>query len=232
MGCGVSVDLRQLDSVELVALCARNLQDSHLWSEFVRRFTPRIRQFISGSVRYSERCGDSVYGPSRLIDEAQMKDLFQSTIVRLVENDCDALKRFSGSSESDLLAYFAVITRSVVRDYLRRQRATKRPVALPADRYSGICPSEQPSSNSLDRDVLGREVVRLSERTIRSLSGESSARDLLIFQLYYYDDLSTGQIAQCKGIGLTKPGVEKVLNRLKERVRMLLSSDRSEAMMR
>jgi DNA-directed RNA polymerase specialized sigma24 family protein len=83
-----------------------------------------------------------------------------------------------------------------------------------------------------ERILLAREVVQLSERMIRSLSGESSGRDWLVFKLHYYDDMPASQIAQCKGIDLSKAGVEKVLNRLKERVRTLVAVDRSEAMIR
>lgn len=230
----MSSNVRELDSLSLVSLCADDTQNAALWSEFVRRFAPKIKQFINGTLRQS--IGSLSEAPF-LMGGVQENDLFQNTILRLVENDCAALKRFSGTSESDLLAYLAVISRSAVRDSLRRQRALKRPLSVVPTRQSETSgtpslPDSAAETPHAERILLAREVVQLSERMIRSLSGESSGRDWLVFKLHYYDDMPASQIAQCKGIDLSKAGVEKVLNRLKERVRTLVAVDRSEAMIR
>jgi predicted DNA-binding protein YlxM (UPF0122 family) len=52
---------------------------------------------------------------------------------------------------------------------------------------------------------------------------------MLIFQLYFDKDLSVEQISHCQGVNLSKAGVEKVINRLKERIRNVVSPDASEA---
>jgi hypothetical protein len=67
-------------------------------------------------------------------------------------------------------------------------------------------------------------VVELSTRMLRFLPGPYSTRDRLIFQLYFLHNLSADRITQCKGINLSKAGVEKVLNRLKERIRAATST--------
>jgi RNA polymerase sigma factor (sigma-70 family) len=233
----VSGSLQELDSLKLVSRCAQDTQNTLLWTEFVRRFTPKIKQFISGTLRQSLGVGKWLREASVLRGGASENDLFQNTIIRLVENDCAALKRFSGTSENEFLAYLAVISRSVVRDFLRRQVALKRPLSMAQGprRESAETPSPpglRADALQVERGILAREVAQLSERTIRSLSGESSERDWLIFQLYYYDDLTICQIAQCKGIGLTKAGVERVIARYKERVRTIVSVDDSEAAVR
>jgi RNA polymerase sigma factor (sigma-70 family) len=223
-----------LDSLELVSICAHDTQNTAAWTEFVRRFTPKIKMFIVGAWRQSAgNAGPSPEFPAAA-DATQENDLFQNIIIRLVENDCAALKRFTGTSETDFLAYLAVVARSAVRDFLRRRSAGKRPLSLvrKTQPRPAQCPSPD-SDTQVERKILAREVLRLSERALRSISSvDSYARDWLIFQLYYYDDLSTFQIAQCKGVDLSKAGVEKVLNRMKERVRSSLSVDRSEAMIR
>lgn len=230
----MSRNVRELDWLSLVSLCADDTQDAALWSEFVRRFTPKIKQFISGTLRQSTANPSEAFS---LMGGVQENDLFQNTILRLVENNCAALKRFSGTLESDFLAYLAVISRSAVRDSLRRQRALKRPLSVVPvwqTETSGT-PSLADSAAEIphaERTLLAREVVQLSERMIRSLSGKSSDRDWLVFKLHYYDDMPASQIAQCKGIALSKAGVEKVLNRLTERVRTLVAVDRPEAMIR
>ncbi len=224
----MSADLCELDSLRLIALCASDTQSAAHWSEFVRRFGPKLRLFIRGTLWQS--AGGAGAQASLFVGGVQENDLFQNTIIRLVENDCAALKRFSGKSEADFLAYLAVISRSVVRDYMRRHCAKKRPLALIPSPHGDVHEKTTPAGlQQVEKSVLAREIVGLSRRTIHSLSGESSERDWLIFQLYYYDGLSTHQIAQCKTIDLSKAGVEKVLHRLKERVRSLVSVDRSEA---
>ncbi len=224
----MSADFRELDSLRLVALCASDTQSAAHWSEFVRRFGPKLRLFIRGTLWQS--AGSAGAQASLFAAGVQENDLFQNTVIRLVENNCAALKRFSGNSEADFLAYLAVISRSVVRDYMRRHLAQKRPLAAVSSRRGDADGKSAPAGlQQVEKSVLARELVGLSRRTIHSLSGESSGRDWLIFQLYYYDGLSTQQIAQCKTIDLSKAGVEKVLHRLKERVRSLVSMDRSEA---
>jgi len=155
----------------------------------------------------------------------ELSDLIQNTILHLIQNQCAALKRFSGTTESELLVYLAVIARSVVRDSIRHQSAKKRFHWFAPNSYTHSQRDEshdfirEPAiEDPIDRKVLAGEVERLSLRAIRDYSGEPD-RDELIFQLYFVDGLSTAQIASCKGIGLSKTGVEKMLNRLKDKVR-------------
>ena len=231
--CGVSfeseAEISRLDSVRLVSLCADNLENHELWTEFLRRFTGRIKLFIRGSLRRSAGEGGNAQD-SASFSCATENDLFQNVIVRLVDNGCGALKRFSGTSEAELQAYFAVVARSVVRDFLRRQRALKRPRWFDTsvteehqweqalDRAGGC------RQNPVERGILIRELEQLSLQMIDSHSGEFSDRDRLIFKLYFYEGLSIGQIASCEGIELSKTGVEKALNRLKDRVRCAAGS--------
>jgi RNA polymerase sigma factor (sigma-70 family) len=219
--------------LELIASCAQNRDDSVLWSEFLRRYGLKIKQFIRGTLRTSAEGNAQM----SLDAESEEKDLFQSTILRLVEHDCAAMKRFSGSSEQEWLAYLAVITRSVVRDALRHRHRRKRMgEKRTADFFirdavrSELRPDGQ-ERVPVERGVLAAEIRTLCEQQIQSEGKESGARDLLIFRLYFDHDLTLGQIATCRGVNLSKTGVEKVINRLKERVRNALSPDASEAMM-
>ena len=224
-----------IETVELVSLCAQDTGNSALWSELLRRITPKIKAFIRGTLRQNR--GGS-FGPSDaplLSGGFQESDLFQNTIVRLVQNGCSVMRRFSGITEEEFMAYLAVITRSVVSDFLRRQRALKRPISHTQTSLASLTESRTEVSDSfakhasMERELLAREVANLSMRMIRDSSGESSARDQLIFQLYFTYGLSTTQIAQCKGVELSKPGVEKVLNRLKDRLRNVAGTGPSEA---
>jgi RNA polymerase sigma factor (sigma-70 family) len=228
-------DPRAIETVELVSLCAQDTGNSALWCELLRRITPKIKAFIRGTLR-QHRSGSFDFPDAPLLSGGfQESDLFQNTIVRLVQNDCAVMRRFSGITEEEFMAYLAVITRSVVSDFLRRQRALKRPISHAQISLASLSesrtdvPDSSAKHESMERELLAREVADLSMRMIRDSSGETSARDQLIFQLYFTYGLSTTQIAQCKGVELSKPGVEKVLNRLKDRVRNVAGMGHSEA---
>src|SRR5262245_59802722 len=228
-------DPMAIETVELVSLCAKDTGNSVLWSELLRRITPKIKTFIRGTLRLHTGGSFGVSDAPLLSGGFQESDLFQNTIVRLVQNDCAVMRRFSGITEEEFMAYLAVITRSVVSDFLRRQRALKLPISHTKISLASLSESRTDLSYiiskhaSMSRELLAREVADLSMRMISDSSGESSARDQLIFQLYFTYGLSTTQIAQCKGVELSKPGVEKVLNRLKDRLRNVAGTGPSEA---
>jgi RNA polymerase sigma factor (sigma-70 family) len=213
-----------------MSACAKNRQDFALWSEFLRRITPKVRCFIRGTLRQS--LGNPATSPYHAFipGGAQENDLFQNTVLRLVENDCAAMKRFSGDKEEEVLAYLAVITRSVVRDSMRRELAYRRPsghvamqcLPVTSDRPSGIARAvERPAA---ERELLSREIKELSERAFHCSTNQHPVRDRLIFQLYYYDGLSADQIARCEGVRLSKRRVQDVLARLTERLRRSASA--------
>jgi len=226
----VRADPLQFDSVELFHLCGENKDDSELWSEFLRRFTAKIKTFIRGTLRQYLGGTPSASDSLVFFGAAQETDLLQSTILRFVEKNCAAIKRFSGTTEAELLAYLAVITRSTVRDYLRRLRARKRfpwqrrmawqDFEAAKVRDSKTTASEQ----AIERGILARELMEVSLDILRNDAGDNSARDLLVFELYFSHDLSIAQIAECMGIGLSRTGVEKVVNRLKDRVRSAVAT--------
>jgi RNA polymerase sigma factor (sigma-70 family) len=229
-----AADPGRMNLPRLMSLCASNREDVSLWSEFLRRVTPKILCFIRGTMKQHLGGSTILADEPLLFGGMQEKDLLQNTILRLVENDCAAMKRFSGSTDDELFAYLAVISRSVVRSGLRMERAKKRPPDSCAVRLSLVPPVERgvarPESGPpvAERELLDQEVRRLSEQTLNLLPRESSVRDRVIFELYFYEDLSPRQISQCEGIRLSSAGVEKVIGRLKERLRRLASTGTSE----
>ncbi len=228
-------DLRQVNSIRLVHICADNPQDSGLWTEFLSRFSPKIYGFIRSTLRQYRSAAPGYAGALPSIDTSQESDLFQNVILRLVQNDCAALRRFSGETESDLLVYLAVVARSTVRDSMRYRSAKRRfhwfstPAARCNPSNSGGEQIREPASeDAVERDILAREIEELSLEAIESDSG-NPARDKLIFQLYFHDGLSAAQIASCEGMRLSKTGVEKIIGRLKEKVRKAAGLNRIEA---
>jgi RNA polymerase sigma factor (sigma-70 family) len=226
-------ELDQMDWAELISACARDRENSELWSEFLSRYGPKIRTFVQGAWQLS-----AAEDAATVLRELHPPDLFQTTIMRLVEKNCAAMKRFSGTTEDHWLAYLAVIAKSVVRDTLRRQRSLKRArsstaAALPAIAMKRLMPErtdfERPA---VERDILAQEVRNLCERTISNLRSDTSMRDLLIFRLYLDQGLAPDQIARCEGVSLSRAGVELVLNKLRDRIRIMVARDASGRGMR
>jgi DNA-directed RNA polymerase specialized sigma24 family protein len=218
----------ELPHRELISICARDRHNSSVWGEFLRRYGAKIRHFIRGTLQVP------IQGLPGGLEES---DLFQGVILRLVEHECAALLRFSGTTEEEWLAYLAVISRSVVRDALRRDNRQKRGgekvIRMPrtADRETADRHHAGANHPAAEREVLAREIRGLCEREIHSDESAPSARNLLIFRLYFDHDLTLSQIASCRGVNLSKAGVDKVINRLKERVRSVAAAGESEAIM-
>lgn len=220
--------MRSLGAIELFLLCAADKKNSEAWAEFFSRYSVKLKYFISGTLR---QLGGSLSGRGSVFSGGiQESDLFQNAVLRLVENDCAAMRRFSGESENEMLAYLAVICRSSVLDTLRRNTAVKRGFdqdtyrevdAVSSSRYSNVNNSE------LEQRVLIRELVSLTQQTIYSNSSQLSERDQLVFDLHYFHGLSFSQISQCRGINLSKSGVEKLLKRLISRVQDLALAGKS-----
>jgi RNA polymerase sigma factor (sigma-70 family) len=218
-----------LPAVELFLRCASDRGDSESWSEFLQRYGTKIKQFIRGTLRQDFGSAVDMNGSVLGVHET---DLFQNTILRLVDNDCAVMKRFSGTSESELMAYLAVISRCVVRDTMRWHKASKRQAVVEEFGKSEEDPAHHPDPQTgnpgFDR-VLVREVLSLACQAIASSYPETSSRDQLVFDLHFSHGLTPRQIAECKGVNLSKGGVEKLLNRVVDRVRALASAGKPEA---
>jgi RNA polymerase sigma factor (sigma-70 family) len=187
--------LRALGAIELFYLCAADPKNTEAWAEFLRRYSVKLKYFISGTLRQFTRpsSGRGAVLPGCI----QETDLFQNAVLRLVENDCAAMKRFSGEDESELLAYLAVICRSSVLDTLRRSSAAKRGFDQEnRGDVERIASSYFTNGNysEFERQILIRELVALTQNTIESQPNPLSERDQLVFDLHFYHGLSFSQI--------------------------------------
>ncbi len=161
--------------------------------------------------------------------------MLQTIMVRLVENDFTLLKRFKGKSENDLLAYLAIISRSVVRGCWRHQHARKRG-GIMIDHLTNegtalLGSLERPVRISIELQILAKEVASLAMRGLNAANGFSE-RDRLIYKLHFLDGLSAAQIAETSGICLTKPGIEKVFYRIIDRVRKMVGLEPKQVCVR
>jgi len=190
-------------------LCVAHREDEALWCELLGRIIPKIRGFIRATFhRVHFRPGDRSVAACR-------QDLIQGVIVRLLSKECAILKRFSGNTEDELSAYLAVICRSVVLDALRRETCYKRHLRVVRD---GVRRPPAPSAENL---LMIREGIELAERALEEEPGRCAIRDKLILRLHFLHGLSAAQISRIPAFGLSKDGVQKVLDRAKKRGRLM-----------
>src|SRR6266498_2096100 len=110
------VDFRNLEVSELIILCGRDMGDTQLWAEFLRRFEPRIKLSIVRAIRHFANGSGLRAECGALSGACEANDLFQITFLRLVDRDCAFLKQFRNVSEEKLLAYLTILAQSVVKD--------------------------------------------------------------------------------------------------------------------
>jgi len=216
-----AVDLRQVSTAELLGICLADPENNAGWSELMRRILPKLRIFIRGTLRHVMK--RPVALSSIMPGALQASDLLQDTVLRLLESNCALLRRFAGRTEDDLLNYLAAVSRSTVLGCLRRQSAAKRVAGGVPNKGRPPLMRLYPGSGeglccaTAERQILARELIGLAERALAGFS----ARDRLVFRLYFLEGLSAAQIARCRGIGLSPAGVKKVLAGIKSRIRAL-----------
>lgn len=207
--------------MDLIRRCASSPGDGVLWQEFVRRFDDFLR------LSAIKLLGISGHPGMRKWLEI-VEDIVQEVYVRLLKDQCKALNEFRGKKEEAIFPYLYSITGRVISNYFRARRAQKRsPVEKSLDETiygdngdyqlgTAILPgSLQMSEAELGLAELQDEINCLLDQILR---GSNKSRDKLIFQLFYYDNLTSEEIAQIPGIELNPHGVEVVLSRIRRRL--------------
>lgn len=204
------------DLPSLVCRCVDG--DELAWDEFVGRFHRRIVVFVTRSTKNG--------------DADTRAEVIQEVYIRLLANDCRALRAWHGASESSWLAYLATIVHAVACDAIKRRRSLKRTAAVVSldggdrrdtGRLAEAIPA--PESNSPER-LLDERLV--PERLVSLLAtverGPQASRNSLIFLLHVLDGLTASEISRLPGLELPVANVESALRRTKERLREVLGS--------
>ena len=200
----------ELSSPQLLRECGRKLTNPDLWQEFEKRFK---RPIITYVVRALNQRGTARVGSADLVN-----DLAQEVFLRLIEHNGRLLCSFKGESDFQVLAFLSTVSVSVVADHYRRAEAGKRRTSQFVSMEATPKVEEVPSGSS-DFNVTAIlswiDVQRLMDM---NSDRKHAARDVLIFKLFYIDGLTSQEIAQFPGFGLTESGIENVLRRLRERL--------------
>jgi RNA polymerase sigma factor (sigma-70 family) len=215
----VANDPSKISNVRLVKRCAENPNDEQAWTTFVARFGEHIKRMI---LREGKRKNIRGF-------EESFKDLVSEVYLKLVKDDCRALKVFHGNSENSIYTYLAVIARNVVKGEHTRESAQRRPrivksIDEPASQsledgeitIADRLASDDSADAELNEGLRHQQIDRMLDEVLK---GRNKERDKLIFKLAVLDEFTAEQIAASCGEGIS---VKRIENRNKE-IKTLIS---------
>ena len=188
----------RLKNTELVKLCANNPNNNSAWSEFLARYEEPIYRTITQECKKSEH---KIYF---FQFEETVNDLVQDVYFKILENDCKALKRFRGESENSIYSYLNAIAKNVVKNYITKMHAQKRPrikksledVAQLIETNGKTHPNNNSGTFSMEQEVTLKILKEeIDDCLARTLTGKKKTRNKVIYQLYLYDGFSPKEIA-------------------------------------
>ena len=221
------MNIKDLDNVELIRLCAQESSNRNAWIEFYNRFDERIWLVI---YRESEIMGITKEDPQF---QNTIQDLVQEVYVKLVANDCKALKNFTGASVNSIYAYLGVIARNVVKNHVISINAQKRSLLEKSlDEVLTITENGQKiytkdvikSPDSAIEDELSVTILKEEIDNIlnKILKNKDKDRNKLIFKLYFYEGFSVEEIASQFNFGLSLKRISNLTSDLKKKLRQEL----------
>lgn len=207
----------ELSNLVLLRQCVEHPERETLWQEFMRRFHEHLRAWaLQASRSYQQK--------QILHYREGVDDVVQEVYLRLVQNNCHALRAFKGETEEALFGYLRVITHHVALNRVRENRAKKRPhvtESLDADFHKGQeGRSAHKHAEAIADEPLG--LLELQDQLTywldKVLHGPQKCRDKMLFQLFYFDGLSAEQIARMPAINMNAHAVEVAVNRVCHRL--------------
>ena len=211
---------------ELLQRCSKRPPDDAAWETFIEQFHPTIRAFVVRTFRKQARLDpDRVQQfPEDLID-----DLIQSVYSKLIEDGGEMLARFAGDHEKSIYQYLGMISMNLVRDYFREATALKRPKL--AISLTGLIEGSKHATEAGFKEIANvlpaDSDVALAEEEMdsllrRTITGRNPDRDLLIFKLRFYHDMTLEEIAESLNLDITPVTVGSIINRIIARLKPMM----------
>ena len=184
----------------LIARCVQG--DDAARAEFFAAYDDVVRRSVSRKLR------DVSSGPEFATD---VDDICHDVYVRIFRNNCEALARIR--EPRSISAWLMTISQNHVYSYLRKRRVISSARETAA--------KEIPASyaESPEAGLIERESVSILRRNLEKLE----AKDRLILQLYYLDDLTYAEIAETLSLNINT--VASRLMRAKAKLRERLTKD-------
>ena len=193
---------------DLVNGCIQGNEEA--WQAFVLKYTRLISLYVLRA------CPDQT-------DHETIRDLTQEVFVRLLANDCAALRRLRTTTGEGMMAFLATVARTVSLDNVRRLQSQKRSGQL-VHLEDGVEDSPDLSSfgvtQSPEFELLEKLGVEQFTGLLReTITGANSERDIFVAQMYFLEEMSASEIASIRGLKLSVSGVEAVIHRTRKILR-------------
>lgn len=198
----------EISACELLAKCARNLDDTRVWEEFYFRYRRKILTYLWRAFRMSGG------RPHEFLQHAD--DWVQEVFAKLVKNNGRVIRSFRGLTDVSVNAFLASIAVSTVADQRRSQRANRRRTQLVS--FEDVQEASLPHGRADSTVSALIDLIDVERALKEDEESKNPERDLLIFQLHFVEGLTPREISSIPGFKLTTSGLEKVLNRMKNRL--------------
>jgi RNA polymerase sigma-70 factor (ECF subfamily) len=176
-----------------------------LWVEFWHRFQPVIARTIRRRIlRYT-----------RWVDHDWVDGLVQETFLKILKDDCRALRKFEFWYENAFPAFLKVMAARVVEDKIRSEIANKKGGRQKPDNIDDLSPFLSDGSRGVASMFNNLRMSEI-ENCLQRRKGEPNFdRDCKMFWLYFRTGFTALEISQLPDIGLNNvKGVESALLRL------------------
>ncbi|PYP92760.1 MAG: hypothetical protein DMG65_02935 [Candidatus Angelobacter sp. Gp1-AA117] len=188
------MDLQNLSNQQLIQRCLAS--DQVVWTEFLRRFERPISMVVIRTLRRRLR-------PTPTLVE----DLVQNTYLKLLDDNCKALRIFKAQHENSIYGYLQVMASNITQDYLRKLDAKKRDSRVEQDIEE--LPPDLISDRSATREAEHRTEIRQVEERLKRIT---TGTEQEIFWLYNRWGLTAKEISQIFQMNIKS--VENMLARI------------------
>ena len=180
--------------------------DPAAWDDFVRRFSPLIRQVIGATLARFNAADRS---------QDRVADLFQGVFLALWEDDRRRLRSFQGRNNCSVNTWLRVVVSRLVIDALRRTNP-----------YTVALAEEQPDDDDAPSGVVLADEAPLADDRVQARQAlefiqdelnEMDQRDRLVLKLRFLDGMSGKQVAEM--IGISRNHVDQISHRVKNRLK-------------
>jgi len=206
-----------MNNTELVKHCAHDKRNKKAWLEFLSRYENLVYNTVIQECKNSE-----LHKICFQFDET-VKDLVQEVYLKLLQNDCKALKKFRGDSENSIYSYLRIIARNVVKNYFIKIQAKKRPpidrvfdnAARVAGEKGEYYNNDKYKTTIFDPEqefklkILKEEIDHCLKKV---LTGRDKKRNRFIYQLHIYNGFSPQEIASSFNFGISTSRIANIIS--------------------
>ncbi|HEX9653882.1 MAG TPA: sigma-70 family RNA polymerase sigma factor [bacterium] len=205
--------VEHLSDKELIKQCVGlSEKRNQLWKEFQKRFDQPILVFIINEL-------GKHWNASYLQEfKEAVQDIRQDVYAKLLKDDGKALKEFKGLHPESFRAYLRAIAINLAKNFSKNETKQRKRVT------ESISTTDKIGGNDIDpgcvntEDDLEEEFVK--EHLVQTLRvnypGYNIDRDIMVFKLYFFEGLSSSEIAKSFKPGISVSGIETVISRMKK----------------